>query len=95
MTSMQDVTKTIIQAAIKAFKAAITAVKKAENYFEDARIAQPAPRVSKQVLKQSTVNRKVPDKQHALGNFENEIRNIFLANNDDILDSENMPKIMS
>ena len=64
----------ILQAAIKASKVAITAVRGAKTTVNNARPIPALPRMDGPLLKQPIFAKKVPDKKCELCNFEIEVK---------------------
>ena len=77
----------ITQAATKANKAVIMAVREAETPINKAILIQTALRMGGPTLKQQMFDWKMAHKHHELCNFEIELKNIFLTNTDNVQES--------
>ena len=80
MAVEQSMTQTIIQAAIKDTKAAIMAIKEADNTVNNARPIYTMPRLSGQPLKQATFDCRVAEKYQEL-QLLNRGKNSYITNN--------------
>ena len=81
MAAEQSMTHAIMQAVIEATKAAIMAIREADNLVNNARPVHTGPRSGSLALKQSTSDCKGPNKYQELCTFEKEIKKIFMTIN--------------
>ena len=72
---------TVMQAVIKAAKAAMMAVREAENLVNNAIPMHTLPRSGIPALRQTTFYLKVADKYQDLCSFKIEVMDIFMTNN--------------
>ena len=73
-------TQEIMQAVIETAKAAIMALREADNQVNNARTIHTNSRSEIQALRQSTFCWKVDNEYHEMCNFEMEVKNIFMTN---------------
>ena len=81
MATKQSMTKKTTQASIKASRAAIMAVREADNPVNYAGQVHTMSRSNGPVLRHPVFDWKATDKYQELCNFEIEVKNIFITNN--------------